>query len=154
MLPGRGRLDLPVLTGPDLDQPPPPPASAPGARLHTHRPAAPRRTVSTDVATGETSVVIEDDLGDVTFADHGLRVAQRCLEEYTAHPEYADRWRARVDWTYQVSREGQFSAQVVSSYLLTCDVESFYLEAEQVAHCDGEQVHRRAWSEQVPRVAS
>lgn len=154
VLPGRGALELPVFTGPDLEQPLPPPASAPGARLHTHRPPAPSRTVSTDVATGETSVVIQDDLGDVTFADHGLRVAQQCREEYTAHPDQADRWRARIAWSYEVSRAGEFSARVDSTYGLTCDAITFYLTAEQVAHCDGEQVHRRVWSEQVPRVTS
>lgn len=154
VLPGRGGLDLPVFTGPDLEHALPPPVSAPGARLHTHRPPTPRRTVSTDVATGETSVVIEDDLGDATFVDHGLRVAQRCREEYTAHPELADRWRAWISWSYEVSREGQFAARVDSSYRLTCDADTFYLEAEQVARCDGERVHHRAWSEQVPRVAS
>jgi len=154
VLPGRGTLELPVFTSPDLEQLLPAPAAAPGTRLHTHRPPAPSRTVSTDVATGETTVVIQDDLGDVTFADHGLRVAQQCQEEYTAHPDQADRWRARIAWSYEVSREGEFSARVDSTYGLTCDAITFYLKAEQVARCDGVEVHRRVWSEQVPRVAS
>ncbi len=154
VLPGRCALHLPVFTGRDLEQPLPPPVSAPGARLHTHREPVSSRTVSTDVGTGETSVVIQDDLGDVTFADHGLRVAQQCREEYTAHPDEADLWRARITWSYVVSRDGQFEARVDSSYRLTCDATRFYLEAEQVARCDGVEAHRKAWSQQVARVAS
>ena len=154
VLAGSPRLHLPVFTGADLEVQPPPAVVASGARVHTHRAASPRRTVSTDVANGETSVVIEDDLGDITYAAHGLRVDQRCREEYTAHPEQADRYRAMIRWSYQASREGQFHVRVDSTYRLTCDEGTFYLEAEQVAQCDGEQVHQRTWREEAPRVAS
>lgn len=154
VLPGAGELHLPVFTGRDLDTALPPPASASGARRHTHRAPAPRRTVSTDVATGETTMVVEDDLGDVTFLDHGLRVDQRCREEYIAHPELAERWRAYIEWAYEASREGEFHVRVDSTYRLTCDVSTFFLEAQQVAHCDGQEVHRRSWSERVPRVTA
>lgn len=60
--------------------------------------------MSTDVATGETTVVIDDDLGDRTFVDHGLRVSQHGREEYTAHPSRADHYRAQISGNYSVRR--------------------------------------------------
>lgn len=154
VLPGEPKLHLPTFAGQDLQEPLPKPASAPGANLLTHRAATPRRTVSTDIATGTTSVIIEDDLGDVTFSDHGLRVAQHCREEYVVHPEDASQYEAKITWRYQVSREEQFCAQVTSTYRLTCDETTFYLQAEQSATWDGAHVNQRRWEEQIPRVAS
>ncbi|MDO5739771.1 MAG: CocE/NonD family hydrolase [Ornithinimicrobium sp.] len=154
VLPGRSLLTLPIFSGDDLEVLPPPAVSAPGARLRIHRAAKPRRTVSTDVASGETTVVVEDDLGDITYVDHGLRVDQRCREEYVAHPELADRYRAAISWEYEASREGHFRVRVVSTYVLTCDESTIYLQAQQVAHCDGQQVHQRSWREEIARVAS
>lgn len=154
VLPGEPRLTLPVFTGQDLTDPLPEPEAAAGAHLTTHRAASPRRTVSTDIATGLTTVTIEDDLGDVTFEDHGLRVAQQCREEYTVHPDDASRYEANISWRYQVGRDGAFNASVISGYRLTCDEDTFYLQAQQTARWDGETVQQRVWDEQIPRVAS
>ena len=156
LLPGAQRLELPVFHGETVANPFAPPESAPPARLETLRQPAPRRTVQEDVASGALTTIVEDDLGAVRLLDHGLWVDQRCRETYTVHPEDADRTRAEIVWHYRAGRdegEGQFSVEVDSRYWLSADADTFFLEAEQVARDDGEEVHRRRWKTEVPRGA-
>lgn len=156
LLAGTPRLKLPISRSAHIDMPFEPPEAATPCRLETLRPGAPKRTISEDVGSGEVTVTVEDDMGDVRFLDHGLRVDQRAREVYTSHPTDATKTRAEIQWTYKASREegeGQFSVTVESRYQLRCDEESFYLSASQVAR-EGEQVvSDRHWSHTLPRTA-
>ncbi|OBX36625.1 hypothetical protein A8U91_00968 [Halomonas elongata] len=92
----------------------------------------------------------------MTLNDHGYRVAQSCQERYTAHPEDPGRARADIVWHYRAGRDegpGRFDVSVESRYRLTCDETTFFIEAEQIAHDDGEEVHRKHWRTEVPRRA-
>ncbi|WP_445619617.1 CocE/NonD family hydrolase [Kushneria sp. Sum13] len=156
LLAGTPHLTLPVSRAAHIDMPFEPPEAATPCRLETLRPGAPKRTISEDVGSGEVTVIVEDDMGDVRFLDHGLRVDQRAREVYTSHPTDATKTRAEIQWTYKADRdegEGQFSVTVESCYQLRCDEESFYLSASQVAR-EGEQVvSDRHWSHTLPRTA-
>ncbi|MDI4661990.1 MULTISPECIES: hypothetical protein [Cobetia] len=79
-------------------------------------------------------------------------------------PQDADRTRAEIVWHYHAGRgqhgrdsalgettPGQFDVRVESHYRMRCDAENFYLEAEQIAWQDDEEVHRRGWQRTVPR---
>ncbi|MDT8893894.1 CocE/NonD family hydrolase [Halomonas sp. I1] len=154
--PGLQRLELPVFQGETVESPFEAPESARPANVDTQRRPAPRRTIQEDVASGEVTVIVEDDLGAMTLADHGYRVAQSCEERYTAHPEDPTRARAEIVWHYRAGRDegpGRFDVSVESRYRLTCDEMTFFIEAEQIAHDDGEEVHRRDWRTTVPRRA-
>lgn len=156
LLAGTPRLLLPISSAAHVDMPFEPPEAATPCRLETLRAGAPRRTISEDVGSGEVSVIVEDDMGDVRFLDHGLRVDQRAREVYTSHPEDATKTRADIQWTYRAGRdegEGQFSVVVDSRYELRCDETHFYLRASQTAR-DGERiVSDRQWSRTIPRTA-
>lgn len=152
LLPGLQSVQLPVFTGESVECPFEAPQSAPPAALEVLRAAAPKRTLIEDVSSGEVCVRIEDDLGAVRFLDHGLWVDQRCTEEYRTLPWDPLSTRADIQWQYRVGRE-QWSVEVDSSLHLRADDQWFYVEAEQVARQNGEQVHHRQWSKRVARVA-
>lgn len=152
LLPGLQSVQLPVFTGEAVECPFEAPQSAPPAALEVLRAAAPKRTLIEDVSSGEVCVRIEDDLGAMRFLDHGLWVDQRCTEEYRTLPWDPLSTRADIQWQYRVGRE-QWSVEVDSSLHLRADDQWFYVEAEQVARENGEQVHHRQWSKRVARVA-
>lgn len=152
LLPGLQSVQLPVFTGDAVECPFDAPQSAPPAAVEVLRAAAPKRTLIEDVSSGEVCVRIEDDLGAMRFLDHGLCVDQRCTEEYRTLPWDPLSTRADIQWQYRVGRE-QWSVEVDSSLHLRADDQWFYVEAEQVARENGEQVHHRQWSKRVARVA-
>lgn len=157
LLPTMQRLWLPCFIGePIIECPFEAPQAAAPARLEVHRRPCPRRTLQEDVATGAVTVTVEDDLGAVTFLDHGLCVDQRCEERYSADPDDPDATSADITWHYHASRAegpGCFDVRVQSRYRLWGDTRAFHLEAEQVAHEEGVEVHRRQWSRCIPRTA-
>ncbi|ARS53083.1 CocE/NonD family hydrolase [Kushneria konosiri] len=156
VLAGRPTLSLPLCRTGYIDMPFEPPEAATPCRLETLRAGAPKRTISEDVGSGEVSVIVEDDMGDVRFLDHGLRVDQRAREVYTSHPEDATKTRAEIHWTYKAGREkgdGAFSVRVDSHYELRCDEENFYLSASQKAHEGDRVVSDKRWERCLPRTA-
>jgi len=101
-------------------------------------------------------VTVEDDMGDIRFADHGLRVEQKAKEVYVSHPVDATRTRADIEWVYRASRDegdGQFAVEVTSRYHLHCDEQTFYLSAEQVAREGETLVSEKSWTRKIPRTA-
>ncbi|WP_353981339.1 CocE/NonD family hydrolase [Salinicola endophyticus] len=153
---GTPTLSLPICQAPYVPMPFEPPESAPPCRIETLRPGHPRRTLSEDVGSGEVTVTVEDDMGDIRFEDHGLRVEQRAKEVYSSHPSDATRTRADIEWIYRASREegaGQFSVAVNSRYHLHCDETTFYLSAEQIAHEGETLISEKRWTREIPRRA-
>ncbi|WP_163577266.1 CocE/NonD family hydrolase [Halomonas faecis] len=156
LMPGPQHLELPVFEGEPVANPFEAPESAQPANVEIRRRAQPRRTVQEDAATGEITVIVEDDLGALTLADHGYRIEQHCEERYTAHPDDPTLARAEIVWHYHAGRDdgpGQFDVSVESRYRLSCNEHTFFIEAEQVAHDEGQEMHRKHWQTAVPRVA-
>ncbi|MCT8467291.1 CocE/NonD family hydrolase [Chromohalobacter canadensis] len=153
---GTPTLELPVSKATYLPMPFEAPESAPPCRVDTLRAGQPKRTISEDVGSGEVTVTVEDDMGDVRFEDHGLRVEQNAKEVYTSHPSDATRTRADIEWVYRASRdegEGRFAVEVTSRYHLHCDEDTFYLSAEQIAHEGETLVSEKTWQREIPRSA-
>ncbi|MCK0713672.1 CocE/NonD family hydrolase [Chromohalobacter sarecensis] len=157
---GMPTLELPFSKAAYIPMPFEPPESATHCRVETLRAGKPKRTISEDVGSGEVTVTVEDDMGDVRFEDHGLRVEQKAKEVYTSHPTDATRTRADIEWVYRASRgEGQngkndqFAVEVVSRYHLHCDAQTFYLNAEQIAHEGETLVSEKRWEREIPRTA-
>ncbi|NWO55952.1 CocE/NonD family hydrolase [Chromohalobacter israelensis] len=153
---GTPTLELPVCKADHLPMPFAPPESAPPCRVETLRAGQPKRTISEDVGSGEVTVTVEDDMGDVRFTDHGLRVEQKAREVYTSHPNDATRTRADIEWVYRAGRQegdGQFAVEVTSRYHLHCDEDTFYLSAEQIAHEGETLVSEKSWQREIPRTA-
>lgn len=156
LLAGRPLLELPVSKEDYVPMPFEAPESARPCAVTTHRQGEPRRTISEDVGSGEVTVTVEDDMGAISFDDHGLRVEQYAREVYTSHPVDATRTRAEIEWVYRAGRdqgEGRFAVSVVSRYQLTCDEETFYLTAQQTAHEGDTLVSERTWQRDIPRTA-
>ncbi|WP_262927197.1 CocE/NonD family hydrolase [Phytohalomonas tamaricis] len=157
LLAGAPRLELPVSHATYVDMPFEPPEAATPCRLETLRPAAPKRTISEDVASGEVRVIVEDDMGAMRFLDHGLWVDQRAREVYTSHPSDATRTCADITWHYKAGRDvgdgAAFAVEVESRYRLSCDEENFYLEAEQIAREREAIVSTKTWWKRIARDA-
>lgn len=153
---GTPTLELPVCKADHLPMPFAPPESAPPCRVETLRAGQPKRTISEDVGSGEVTVTVEDDMGDVRFTDHGLRVEQKAREVYTSHPNDATRTRADIEWVYRAGRQegdGQFAVEVTSRCHLHCDEDTFYLSAEQIAHEGETLISEKSWQREIPRTA-
>ncbi|MDF3918873.1 CocE/NonD family hydrolase [Salinicola salarius] len=153
---GTPTLSLPICKAEYVPMPFEPPESATPCRVDTLRAGQPKRTISEDVGSGEVTVTVEDDMGDIRFADHGLRVEQKAKEVYVSHPVDATRTRADIEWVYRASRDegdGQFAVEVTSRYHLHCDEQTFYLSAEQIAHEGETLVSEKSWTREIPRTA-
>ncbi|WP_136068832.1 CocE/NonD family hydrolase [Modicisalibacter radicis] len=153
---GAPTLELPLSKAEAIPMPFEPPESATPCRVDTLRAGRPKRTISEDVGSGEVTVIVEDDMGDIRFADHGLRVEQKAKEVYTSHPTDATRTRADIEWVYRARRDegdGQFAVEVTSRYQLHCDETTFYLRAEQLAYEGETLVSDKRWEREIPRTA-
>lgn len=150
LLPAVQSVQLPVFMGEAVECPFEPAQCAPPAHLEIIRAAAPKRTLSEDVGSGEVCVRIDDDLGAMRFLDHGLWVDQRCTEQYRTLPWDPLSTRADIQWHYRVGREG-WSVEVDSTLGLHADTQWFYLHATQVARLDGQQIHQRQWHKRIAR---
>lgn len=153
---GTPTIELPLSKAAYIPMPFEPPESATPCPVETIRKGQPKRTISEDVGSGEVSVIVEDDMGDIQFLDHGLRVEQYAKEVYSSHPVDATRTRADIEWTYRASRAGEkdhFAVSVFSRYHLHCDETTFYLKAEQHAYEGETLVSDRSWEREIPRTA-
>lgn len=152
VLPAVQRVQLPIFSGAAVPCPFEAPQAASPVALEVLRAAAPKRTLSEDVGSGEVCVTIEDDLGAVRFTEHGLAVDQRCTEQYRTLPWDPLSTQADIHWQYRVER-APWSVAVDSRLQVRADAQWFYIEAQQQALENGVQVHHRTWSKRVARVA-
>ncbi|WP_249975762.1 CocE/NonD family hydrolase [Vreelandella olivaria] len=153
---GQPILELPLSKGLYIPMPFEQPEGAPPCAVATIRTGQPKRTVSEDVGSGEVSVIIEDDMGEIQFLDHGLQVEQFAKETYTSHPDDATRTRADIEWVYRAHRKGEqdsFAVTVLSHYHLHCDQHMFYLSAEQQAYEGSALISDKSWQREIPRTA-
>ncbi|MDD1022867.1 CocE/NonD family hydrolase [Pseudomonas sp. TNT2022 ID1048] len=150
LLPEVQSVQLPVFIGEPVACPFEAPQSAQPANLEIIRAAAPKRSLSEDVASGEVCVRIDDDLGAMRLLDHGLWVDQRCTEQYRTLPWDPLSTRADIQWQYRAGR-GTWSVEVDSTLGLHADAQWFYLRATQVARLDGRQIHQRQWHKRIAR---
>ncbi|MEH6578529.1 MAG: CocE/NonD family hydrolase [Amphritea sp.] len=133
-----------------VDNPFEAPVIMPAAAKTVLRPISNERAVSTDLVSGRVTTTIVDDFGETLFEDHGLRTGQQLKEVYSILPDDALSARAECYWNHTASR-GDWSTSVDSSIIVTCDARHFFIEAEQIAYENGQQVHRKVWHETLDR---
>lgn len=129
-----GFLDLPVRATAEGDECafPPPEADEPWAIRHIREPANSRES-RTDLATGVTTLRIEDDFGEVEDLDHGLIHGSVAREEWAIHPDDPHSANGKTHWTQTYAR-GPWSVRTEAYAQMWSDATHFHLAARLEAY--------------------
>jgi len=148
---GASRLVLPerapVAGGPRPFEPPEGAAPLDAEQL---RPVAQRRWLERDLVSGESRLVIVDDLGAQRIRAHGLERGSVCREHYRILPGDPLSARAEISWTQTLGR-GDWQIRTESRHEQSADREQFHLRAEIRAFEGEQQVFEKGWQRSVPR---
>ena len=128
--------------------------TAPPTKLKTHRKGTLSRDVTYEQHTGRTIVSLNYDSGDTEFADLGLTVGSVRRERFEIAPDDPLSAEMETHWTQVLHRDtpGQSMRVRTESYgRLTCDADTFYLNARLEAFDDDEVVFERSWQKSIPR---
>jgi hypothetical protein len=156
---GEGRLALPVRAPRPEDEelrPFEPPEQAPTLAHTKLRPARFRRTVERDLATDETTQIIEGDGGEFEGAalarveDIDLEVGTQVSRRYAIREHDPLSATAEVRHTTRLRRQ-DWSIKIETHTRLTADRHRFRLEAELRAHEGEALVFHRTWDRKIPR---
>ncbi len=128
----------------------PPPECAPPVQVDELRPAASRREVTRDLASGAVRMEIEDDFGAARIRAHGLEAGSRCIEVYRIDPGDPLSARADIHWTQTLGR-ADWQVRTESRSCQWADREQFHIEAELEAFEGDTRVFHKTWSRSVPR---
>ena len=128
---------------------PTPDAAAPW-RTETLRPEAHIRRQETDMVTGMTSLVIEDDFGKIRDLDHGLINGSVAREHWTIHPDDPLSARGSCHWTDELERDG-IRLRTETRCEMWSDETHFFLTARLEAFENDALVHDRDVTDSVPR---
>ncbi|WP_406648801.1 CocE/NonD family hydrolase [Aliisedimentitalea scapharcae] len=126
------------------------PVAAPEWQVKTLREAANTRRIETDLATGEISLIIEDDFGKVEDSDHGLINGSIAREAWTIHPDDPLSARGKCHWTDELER-GETKFRTEMSCEMLSDLTHFHLRARLEAYENDALVRERDFTESVPR---
>jgi len=93
-----------------------------------------------------------NDHGEVRFPTIDWAVRRSATERYAFRACDFTSPRGEVEAERRFRRESEgFEASIRTRTVLTCDSESFHLEAELDAFEGGERVFRRRWDRKIPR---
>ena len=145
-------LELPLYKGSAIENPFQPVQSAAPEPVTMLRESSNKRQICEDVASGVISVEIEDDFGCMKFDNHCLVVDQIANEQYSAHPEDPNQTRASTHWIHKAGRD-DWQVASETKINITCDRESFYIEASLVATAGDKVVYEKSWNETVARLS-
>lgn len=108
------------------------------------------RRVETDMNSGETSLIIEDDFGRVTDNHHGLTYGGTADERWTIHPDDPLSAHGQCRWSQEISRDG-INLRTETSCEMWSDRESFFLKAQISAFENETLVFSKQTEDAVPR---
>ncbi|WP_170422943.1 CocE/NonD family hydrolase [Ruegeria arenilitoris] len=108
------------------------------------------RRVETDMTTGETRLIIEDDFGLVTDNHHGLTHGGTAYERWTIHPDDPLSAHGHCHWTQELVRDG-IELRTETSCEMCSDQDNFYLKAQINAFENEELVFFKQKEDTVPR---
>ena len=146
----KGRIDLPGPTG-DIACPAfAPPDAAEPWQTETLREEAHSRVSQTDLVTGITSLLIEDDFGKVRDLEHGLIHGSVARERWDIHPDDPLSARGSCHWTDEMQR-GDIVLRTEARCEMWSDATHFYLRADIEAYENDERVFERSLEDQIPR---
>jgi putative CocE/NonD family hydrolase len=146
-----GSLELPVRPTANDDEWtfPPPDQDAPWETREMRAPNSIRR-IETDLQTGESHLIIEDDFGKVEDADHGLINGSIARERWTIHPDDPLSARGYCHWTDENERDG-WQLRTETTCEMWADSTHFHLCARLEAYESGILVYERDISDRIAR---
>lgn len=146
-----GDLDLPVHSGVESDEwtAPKSEGAAPWQRAVLRKPQATRR-VETDLITGEVVLVVIDDTGLVTNAEHGLTTGERMAERWSVHPDDPLSAESFFEFNQSLAR-GDWAVRTEGWARMTATRDALIMTAHLEAWEGESQVFARDWRQEVPR---
>lgn len=114
------------------------------------RPANYIKSVRRDVATGETTTIIDADYGALRDSDNGLVGGATCSESWTIRPDDPLTAAVDIDWTQTGGRDDWRWSTTVNA-TMRCDQKSFHLTARVEARLGEENVFSHNFRSSVPR---
>jgi len=128
----------------------PAPDSAPPQNNKTLREPQNTRRVETDMNTGETQLIIEDDFGLVTDSLHGLTYGGTAFECWTIHPEDPLSAKGYCSWTQEMTRDS-ITLRTEAACEMWSDKSTFFLRAK-ISAFEGETlIFSKETEDSVPR---
>jgi hypothetical protein len=93
------------------------------------------------------------DRGTVRFEEIGLDVGRRAHERYASVADDFTSVSGESTWTMSFRRDSRddWDVRVVTHTRLTCDEDSFFVDATLDGYEGGRRVFSRTWNESVPR---
>lgn len=128
----------------------PPPTAAPTWQTETLREPSNSRKRETDMVTGITRLIIEDDFGKLRDTDHGLIAGSIAREEWSIHPDDPLSACGTCHWTDELERDG-IKLRTEAHCAMRSDATHFYLSARMEAYEDGVLIFERDHSEEIAR---
>jgi uncharacterized protein len=145
-----GSLDLPVHSGSQNEWTPPPAEGAEGWKHKVLRPGKTTRRIETDLLSGRTALVINDDGGDVENLASGLCTGETMSELWEVHPDDPLSARAVHIWEQRLSR-GDWVVRTRAEAEMTATATKLRMVAKLTAW-EGERVlFTRDFDNEVPR---
>ena len=145
------RLDLPLCPpGSDLAHPFDPPEAAPPLEEDVLRPPGHQRIVERDLASGLTTLHIEDDFGETRNPDHGLAAGAVAREVYRIDPDDPLSARVEIHWTQTLDRD-DWRVRTEARSEMWADGERFHIRATLDAFEGETRVFHKDWDESIPR---
>lgn len=126
------------------------PEGCPPLTTTTLTPAEERWEVRRDLIDYNAELDIVKDRGMIRCDDIGLDVGRRAHERYAAVADDFTSARGESTWTMRFRRD-EWDVSVVTHTRLTCDEESFFVDATLDGYEAGRRVFSRTWNETVPR---
>ncbi|WP_147114653.1 CocE/NonD family hydrolase [Tateyamaria sp. syn59] len=127
-----------------------PPDAAPPWETEELRPENHIRRQETDMATGVTSLIIEDDFGKVRDLDHGLIAGSIARERWDIHPDDPLSARGTCHWTDELSRD-DIHLRTEARCAIWSDATHFHLTASIEAFENDVRVYHRTVQEKIGR---
>ncbi|TYR30285.1 CocE/NonD family hydrolase [Mesorhizobium microcysteis] len=120
-------------------------------RTETLRPSANSRSFERDQATGEVSLVIRDDFGEVRDLDHGLIHGEIARERWTIQPDDPLSAHGETHWTQTYARDDGWSVRTETLAGMTSTADAFHLKGRIEAYEGDRLVFERDFDETLPR---
>ena len=128
----------------------PPPTAADPWETETLRAENHIRRSETDMTTGVTSLIIEDDFGKVRDADHGLITSSIARECWSIHPDDPLSAKGTCHWSDEMQRD-DIHLRTETTCEMTSDAMHFHLTARVEAYENDKLVYERDENDSILR---
>ena len=126
------------------------PEHAPYIPTESLRPSHHERTITKNVATGESVLWLVKDAGRQRFSHNQIEAEEATTERYVIGE--TDPLSARAEYTaHQVVARGNWQTRTESSLTVSCSRELFLLDAKLTAYEGDNEVYSRSWATEIPR---